>query len=356
MGSSQSLIAPASAAAVAAAAGAVAYHYLHSTSPAPAHQLQQPPPPSSASSAALTSASSSAPASSSKKASKKKRTTPSPAQSQSTATASSQHTPLPEPVVVPFPPVIPGGFAPEQTADAAGDASKAPKKKKKKGAKKGSASAGGAAHTPADALSESSATAPESALPSSSSAPPKKSRTPPGAAGTGSLREEPWTRVESRKRRAGGASAAPSASAPAGAGEPQRPLENSVISDAGLTTTATGYSSPTTERTEDDELEPAEGSARAGGGGETARRPLAERMLPKPRKTGVEEYVSALISLLRDQLTRTDLPTQHARDARLPPACARHARRPASGRAPRCGVLMGGLRGRRRVARTGRWG
>lgn len=69
------------------------------------------------------------------------------------------------------------------------------------------------------------------------------------------------------------------------------PLENST-SDAGITTSVTGNSSPVTERTED-EVELGGASASAS----EMRRPLAERLLPKPRKTGVEEYVCHAIHL-----------------------------------------------------------
>ena len=69
------------------------------------------------------------------------------------------------------------------------------------------------------------------------------------------------------------------ADAPAAEGRPQ--LEVST-SDAGITTSVTGNSSPVTERTEDE-------SALADSGISENRRTLAERLLPKPRKTGVEE-------------------------------------------------------------------
>ena len=55
-------------------------------------------------------------------------------------------------------------------------------------------------------------------------------------------------------------------------------------SDAGITTSVTGTSSPVTERTEDEHALATEEN----------RRTLAERLLPKPRKTHVEECVSSL--------------------------------------------------------------
>ena len=85
-------------------------------------------------------------------------------------------------------------------------------------------------------------------------------------------------RVETKKKVARDAT---KADAPAGEGRPQ--LEVST-SDAGITTSVTGNSSPVTERTEDE-------SALADSGISENRRTLAERLLPKPRKTGVEECV-----------------------------------------------------------------
>jgi hypothetical protein len=73
------------------------------------------------------------------------------------------------------------------------------------------------------------------------------------------------------------------------------------------------------------------------------RRPLAERLLPKPRKTGVEEYVSTS-DAFRMLLTLPYL-SQYARDARPPSTRTCHACLPALRRATSPRVLMGRLRG-----------
>ena len=132
----------------------------------------------------------------------------------------------------------------------------------------GAEKTGGAA---ADAQSESSATAPESSAVAASRAKGKR-----GGAEAGSL-DDGWTKVEAKKT----ARAQQKAS---GSGAPQ--LEVST-SDAGVTTsvTGTGNSSPVTERTEDSQL--------ADSATLENRRTLAEKLLPKPRKTGVEECVGS---------------------------------------------------------------
>ncbi|TFK24052.1 hypothetical protein FA15DRAFT_619886 [Coprinopsis marcescibilis] len=78
-----------------------------------------------------------------------------------------------------------------------------------------------------------------------------------------------WTRVD-RKRGSGG--------------EPL-PSAEATTSDAGLTTSVTGNSSPVAERTEDESFSP-----NPRGSGEN-RRTLAEKLLPKARKTGVEDLL-----------------------------------------------------------------
>lgn len=75
-----------------------------------------------------------------------------------------------------------------------------------------------------------------------------------------------WTRVTSRRRGAGTVDT------------------DFLTSDTNVTQTTT------TESTEDDGEEEEEGRKQSA---DTPRRPLAERMLPKPRKTGVEEWVPA---------------------------------------------------------------
>ncbi|KAI0709705.1 hypothetical protein C8T65DRAFT_575529 [Cerioporus squamosus] len=238
MGSAQSYIPLATV----VVAGAAAYGYAQLNKPAP---VSQGPSTSTASS------------SSSKKQKQKKKAG---ASAGAGSGASTKEDVPAEPSVVAFPPVVPGDFeaasaAPSDPADRPAAAGK-PKKKKK--AKK-------ASPVPIDAQSDSSATAPES----SAARKPKKSATPRPAA----LDDDGWTRVETKKK---GERETAKAGAPAGEGRPQ--LEVST-SDAGITTSATGNSSPVTERTEDE-------SALADN-----RRTLAERLLPKPRKTGVEDLL-----------------------------------------------------------------
>jgi hypothetical protein len=95
-----------------------------------------------------------------------------------------------------------------------------------------------------------------------------------------------WTRVGSarRKQRAGaGAGPASASEGPSGpSADPSGPSADPTTSDAGVTTSLTGNSSPVAGRTDD---EGAMHSSRD----TQAKRPLAERMLPKSRKTGVEE-------------------------------------------------------------------
>ncbi|RPD58896.1 hypothetical protein L226DRAFT_553825 [Lentinus tigrinus ALCF2SS1-7] len=240
MGSAQSYIPVATL----VVAGAAAYGYA---------QLKQPTPVPQGPSTSSSSASSS-----SKKQKHKKKT------GAGAGTGPSKEDVPAEPSVVSFPPVIPGDFdapsaATSDPADRPAAAVGKPKKKKK--AKK-------ASPVPVDAQSESSATAPES----SAARRTKKSATPKP------LDDDGWTRVETKKKTVRDAA---KGDAPAGEGRPQ--LEVST-SDAGITTSATGNSSPVTERTEDE-------SALADSGISENRRTLAERLLPKPRKTGVEDLL-----------------------------------------------------------------
>lgn len=161
-----------------------------------------------------------------------------------------------EPTVVSFPAVVPGAFDQPEITDAAKPKMK-PKPKKKKGKK---AKSGAAADD--DGQSDSSATAPESSTPLPPRPAAKRKSTPVLE------NDGPWTRVEPRKRRVEATTADGAA-----------PLERTT-SDAGVTTSVTGTSSPVAERTEDEQS-----ADRA----PESRRPLAERLLPKPRKTGVEE-------------------------------------------------------------------
>lgn len=194
------------------------------------------------------------------------------------------------PVVIPFPAVVPGSFdAPSDARDTSPPAStKAGKPKKKKGKKAGAAGSGTPRSQPADAMSESSATAPESPV----SAPVRPAASKSRKSSTPKLppvdTDESWTRVESRRR-------------PATSTLQPTPAEAATPSDAGVTTMSmTGNSSPVTERTDDELASRTEIPVEN-------RRTLAERLLPRPRKTGVD-----------DMLETSDYPTV-ARVMRIAP-------------------------------------
>ncbi|KAI0831853.1 hypothetical protein BC628DRAFT_1350172 [Trametes gibbosa] len=234
MGSAQSVV---SAAAVVAIVSAIAYGFI------------QPGDPSASTSPSGTQPSS--PAVSIKKKQKKK------AGGVSSATESA----LVEPTVVSFPSVVPGGF--DAPAEPAENISTLKPKQKKKKSKKASSS------VPQDAQSESSATAPESSV----ARKPRKSATPRPVGAD----DEGWTRVETKKK------AIPQSP---GTSSAERPQEIST-SDAGITTSVTtGNSSPVTERTEDESHNQLAASSASNN-----KRTLAEKLLPKPRKTGVEDLL-----------------------------------------------------------------
>lgn len=307
MGSAQSVV---SAAAALAIAGAIAYGFV------------QPGDPS----ASVTS-SGTQPAASSAPATKKKQ------KKKASAVASAAEDAYVEPHVVSFPSVVPGGFDAPSAPEPEGQSGAATKSKKKKKAKKASSP------VPQDAQSESSATAPES---SAARKPRKSASATPKPAGD----DQGWTRVETKKKAA--------QPAPTGTSTSERPPDIST-SDAGITTSVTGTSSPVTERTEDEaHVQPADPSTSGN------RRTLAERLLPKPRKTGVEEYVS-LSREWAAVCSRQRACPQSLGGARLPSGGARHED-PASGRrAARRRVLVGRLRrrgggtgDRRRCRRRGR--
>ncbi|KAI0083463.1 hypothetical protein BDY19DRAFT_1043990 [Irpex rosettiformis] len=168
-------------------------------------------------------------------------------------TTTQKPAPEPTPNVVAFPAVVPGGLE-AVTDTVATETAPKPKAKKKKAKKAGGGTGGvggGNRAVPLDAQSESSATAPESSTPVSR---PTRRKSPPVVDADG-----PWTRVESKKRH-----------------ETQ-----AIPSDAGITTSVTGTSSPPTEPTEDEQ--PLDTDAH--------RRTLAEKLLPKARKTGVEDML-----------------------------------------------------------------
>ncbi|OSD05257.1 hypothetical protein PYCCODRAFT_1432425 [Trametes coccinea BRFM310] len=252
MGSAQSLV---SAAAVLAIVGAIAYGFARPGDPTAS--LSSPPaaqPPAASAS--------------SKKKQKKKA---------GNAAADAKQAPPVQPGVVSFPPVVPGDFdSPSEAAElpSAGGPPKASKKKKK----------GKKASSPVlqDAQSDSSATAPES-----SAAPARKQRksTTPKPATTAPAEDDGWTKVQTKKKVPQKAQSAQGDAASSSA--PERPLEIST-SDAGITTSVTANSSPVTERTEDESRSLLADSTPSA---PENRRTLAERLLPKPRKTGVEDLL-----------------------------------------------------------------
>lgn len=188
------------------------------------------------------------------------------------------------PIVVPFPAVIPGGFD-SGVGDEEGTASKSTKPKKRKSTKKSGTPVAGGSNRPNDVQSDSSATAPETYSQSTPRPTKKKSPAPKGTSQSSSLDQDgPWTRVETRRR------ASPNPTTPVGTEDthPQRGL-NASTSDAGITTSVTGTSTPATED-ESHSLAAPEN-----------RRTLAEKLVPKARKTGVEDLLEApdVLSLAR---------------------------------------------------------
>ncbi|PIL25235.1 hypothetical protein GSI_13124 [Ganoderma sinense ZZ0214-1] len=240
----------------AVAAGAAAYGYVQLNKPAAAPQHAGPSSSSAAS--AYTSA-----ASSKKQKQKKKAGTGAGA---GTSEKGKDAHPA-EPIVVPFPPVVPGSFD-TQSPTTPSEPQPKPKNKKKKAKKTG----GGGG----DAQSESSATAPESSAAAVRMTKPKKG----GAANKpAALDNDGWMKVETKKKPAKPGAAAEAAE---GSGSQGQGLEVSTSDLA--TSVTTGNSSPVTERTED------EGHLADSVSSEN-RRTLAEKLLPKPRKTGVEDLL-----------------------------------------------------------------
>ncbi|KAH9921698.1 uncharacterized protein BXZ73DRAFT_104319 [Epithele typhae] len=234
MGSAQSLIPVATL----ILAGTAVYGFTHLNKPTGA--AQEPTAPAGPSS------------SSSKKSKSKKKAAPVDAGSSAQTQPSEKAAAAPEPGVVSFPPVLPGSFdvAPPAQSE------RAKPKKKKKAKKAGSAPAAD------DAQSESSATAPETSAAATGRGKPKRA--------AASVDEDGWTKVEARVQRTQ-------------KGAPGVPQLDVNTSDAGVTTsvTGTGNSSPVTERTEEEGGEPVTEN----------RRTLAEKLLPKPWKTGVEDLL-----------------------------------------------------------------
>lgn len=251
MGSAQSYLPVA-----AVVAGAAAYGYVQLNKPAGVSQHAGP------------SSSSSASALSSKKQKQKKKA----GVGAGAGTSEKEKDTRPaEPNVVSFPPVVPGSFDP-QSPTTPSEAQPKQKNKNKKAKKAGAGGAGG------DAQSESSATAPESSAAVRMTKPKKGS----AAGKPAGLDDGGWTKVETKKKPAkAGAAVAEGAE---GSGSQAQGLEVSTSDLA--TSVTTGNSSPVTERTEDE-------SHLGDSVSSENRRTFAERMLPKPRKTGVEEYVAS---------------------------------------------------------------
>ena len=180
----------------------------------------------------------------------------------------------PKPTVVSFPTVVPGSFggdtttsAVEQDTDAAAPTKP---KKKKKGKSKRVVTEGAGSTGQVEDKSDAVGPAESSSLGRSASS--KKRQPQLGEEGGAALGDsEAWTRVESRRK----TKSQPSDSK----GHPQ-----DTVSDAGITTSVTGNSSPPT----DDEAGPVT-HPESSSVSKDNRRTLAEKLTPKPRKTGVEE-------------------------------------------------------------------
>jgi hypothetical protein len=179
-----------------------------------------------------------------------------------------------KPTVVSFPTVVPGSFggdtttsAVEQDTDAG--ASLKPKKKKKGKSKRAATEATGSSGQ-VEAKSDVAGLAESSSLGRSATSKRRQSQLG-GASGAGLDDPEAWTRVESRRK--------PKAQPSDSKGGPQ-----DTVSDAGITTSVTGNSSPATEDETGPITQPKSSSI-----SKENRKTLAEKLIPKPRKTGVEE-------------------------------------------------------------------
>lgn len=269
MGSSQSYLSPEAALTVAVVAGAVGLGYTQMS------QVSKPGLSSSSSEDVSTDKRKSK----RKKQAKQAKTADPNIPSDISAAAQAQVTP----VVIPFPEVIPGQFdkTPIVAAESPStrDATSKPKKSKKKKTKISTPD------TTAPAVSSSVENQSESSSPSSPK--PKGKRSPPQTSPTSSSilarplqqstvsidTDGSWTRVESRRK--------PSSAVEGPAG----PSADPTTSDAGITSSVTGNSSPVAERTDDDDsvfLTHVRDSTEP-------RRTLAEKLAPKPNKTAVDE-------------------------------------------------------------------
>jgi hypothetical protein len=224
--------------------------------------------------------------------------------------SSSKEPTSPQPTVVKFPTIIPGDFDPSLSAIQDDPPTKPKKGKKKKG--KGVAGKETPKQADADQHSSDVASPPSTETPSKlsrqSSAKPQPSNSAASIDTDGS-----WTRVESRRQKARQENTS---------GTEGQISADLTTSDAGVTTSATGNSSPTNDRTEDEaHIEIPSGSGK--------KKTLAEKLLPKPKKTGVDECVHYL-SPHEMKFTRYTTLHQHVRDARLPGALPRDADQAAS--------------------------
>ncbi|TFK32138.1 hypothetical protein BDQ12DRAFT_692938 [Crucibulum laeve] len=274
MGSSQSYISSEVAFTAVVLVGAIGLGY---------HQISQNPKQKGSASSAGT-------ASAATKKGKKKKAKQSDTLSDSTTPSATVTSKAAEAHVVPFPEVIPGQFDATATAPEPGHdtpPTKPKKAKKKKGKAATESSAGGVLSSSVDYQSESSVgpskpskskrtqsqrSQPQPPPSSNVTKPPKSLQQSTTSIDT----DGSWTRVEPRRR---------GASAVEGGGQSGPSADFTTTSDAGITTSVTGNSSPVAERTED---ESSQSNTRDSG---ENRRTLAEKLLPKPRKTGVDDML-----------------------------------------------------------------
>ncbi|KAH7929057.1 hypothetical protein BV22DRAFT_1029876 [Leucogyrophana mollusca] len=190
-----------------------------------------------------------------------------------------------DPVVVPFPRVVPGDFDPAATSSEEPSAKSKKGKKQNKKAKSSNAAASaavptqgsGGVETPSPALAPAQATQSRDTLPQKETQQPVNERQlRPSSSDTDSS----WTRVKPHRQKP-----ERSASKAAARAEDQQlgVSTDFTSSDFGPSTTGTG-DSPVAERT-------VVGAGTGGGDSDDNRRTLAEKLLPKPRKTGVDDVL-----------------------------------------------------------------
>jgi hypothetical protein len=177
-----------------------------------------------------------------------------------------------KPTLLSLPTVVPGGFGGDTTSSAVEqdtDAGGSGKQKKKKKAKSKKAGAGGAGSS-AQVEEKSDPAGPAESSSLGRSAGSKRSHPQLAVAGDAGLDDsEAWTRVESKRK--------PKSQPMDSKSNPQ-----DATSDAGITTSVTGTSSPMSE----DEVGGPQPDASSAS--EDDRRTLAEKLVPKSRKAGVE--------------------------------------------------------------------